>query len=170
MVLEVQVRTGGVAVVSLVRDVLAGGDPVANLDEDAVGEHVPVDGGDDLAADVVVEDDPLPESLRLTRFGDDTVGVGVDGCADRTGEVDAVVLRPPSGPEAAGELRFSGLHGLGERPCRDSPADGTEVPEGRQPSSPLGLRVVTNRTTNSAAARTATRATIPPFFTAAPRS
>ena len=91
--LEVQVRPawpGGVdlAVPSDVRDVLAGGDFVSDLDQQVVGEHVAVDGRVDLAADVVVEHDPLPEPAGGTGLVHRSVGGGVD----RLPVLGAVVL------------------------------------------------------------------------------
>ena len=59
-----QVRPGGLAVAADPADGLAGAYLLALGDADPVGPHVPVDGGDGLPADLVVDHDPLTEATR----------------------------------------------------------------------------------------------------------
>ena len=105
--LKVQVRARGTrwghsTVVALIGDVLAGADGVTGGNVDAVGEHVPVDGGDRFSVDGVVEHDPVPESRGWTCGGDHAIRHGIDRSAGALGDVDALVHRPPAGAEFAG--------------------------------------------------------------------
>src|SRR5690606_28000952 len=94
--LEVEVRTGGVAVVADLTDDLTGGDVLAGLDEDAVGVHVDVPAVERLAVDLVLDDDEHARAAveALPRVDDDAVGDGVDVRAEGGGEVEAEVHGP----------------------------------------------------------------------------
>ena len=66
-VFEMQVCAGGLAIVSDVRDVVAGLDLLAFFDEDTVVEHVAVDGAHGFAVDERVEHDPVPRTRMRGR-------------------------------------------------------------------------------------------------------
>lgn len=99
-----QVRAGGSAGVADVGDMVTGFDLLAGGDEDAIGEHVPVDRAYGLVVDEGIDDDPVLEADAGTftggaGFDGDTVEGGVDRGTDGAGEVDAFVFGSPTGPE-----------------------------------------------------------------------
>ena len=80
---------------------------------------------------VVVHHDPVPEPGRLLRLDDDTVGVGVDRCPRRPGQVDALMRRPTPRPEPRSEThprRIGGFHHRPRRPPPPPPAPPMPVP------------------------------------------
>ena len=118
---------GHLAVVASVGDVLAGGDLIAGLDQHVLGEHVAVDGGPHLAADVVVQHNPLPEARGVPGGRDGAVGRGVDRFAGSRAEVDSLVHRAPAHTERACGGVVAGFHRL------DGGARGECVLVGRWP-------------------------------------
>ena len=80
------------AVVADLADGLPSVDVLTGDDGDSLGPHVPVHGGQHVAAQGVVDDDPLPEASGGTGGGDGAVGGCVDGGSFGCGEVLSAVL------------------------------------------------------------------------------
>ena len=95
MHLQVQVRTGGIAVGAHLSDDLARLDRVALLDENPVVVHVDVPRVVRLAADLVLDDDEVARTPLNpgAGVGDDAVGDGVDRRSHRCREILAGVHR-----------------------------------------------------------------------------